>query len=136
MLYEVITLREMPRIDRIRQQYEHQYQQGRHHETHRCSAVQRCVGCGYECQRRDDHLIPRSHVITSYSIHYTNLYDGKVLITTVIYPTPPQSKLEQSKAVIKALVITSYSIHYTKLYEDDFDDDIPIAKIIRQQLDK
>ncbi len=29
---------------------------------------------------------------------------GKVLITTVIYPTPPQSKLEQSKAVIKALI--------------------------------
>ena len=29
---------------------------------------------------------------------------GKVLDTTVIYPTPPQSKIEESKAKLKALI--------------------------------
>ena len=88
------------------------------------------------CETSKRHNNPR--VITSYSIHYTKLYEnikdiiifnilvplGRVIITTVF-----------SYSGIKALtviyycgiqgwekdisfVITSYSIHYTKLYEE------------------
>ena len=66
-------------------------------------------------------------VITSYSIHYTKLYDFLFL-----FPAEPDMKLssvcihpkELSEfplpdlwLVENQLVITSYSIHYTKLYE-------------------
>ena len=52
-----------------------------------------------------------AHVITSYSIHYTKLYDimGTIVILLIF----------QISAI---LVITSYSIHYTKLYEKRFFD--------------
>ena len=45
-------------------------------------------------------------VITSYSIHYTKLYED-VLIAITYLPL--------------VYVITSYSIHYTKLYENIFE---------------
>ena len=58
-------------------------------------------------------------VITSYSIHYTKLYDGlhfsqpmEFMLSSRL-PTP--SLLNKSRAI--AIVITSYSIHYTKLYD-------------------
>ena len=67
-------------------------------------------------------------VITSYSIHYTKLYDRKVLesamgdLAKITGQKPVQCKARISVASFKvrdgvAIVITSYSIHYTKLYE-------------------
>ena len=64
-------------------------------------------------------------VITSYSIHYTKLYD--MCLGCVSKPDSPQEdnmseeeigNIEDIKDVEGLwLVITSYSIHYTKLYE-------------------
>ena len=63
----------------------------------------------------------RKNVITSYSIHYTKLYD------TILPLQAPQRPLRQlygsasparrAAESIGSPVITSYSIHYTKLYE-------------------
>ena len=66
----------------------------------------------------------RSLVITSYSIHYTKLYD-------ISWPSSASSQLISSSWTIARSweswiaparrplpsVITSYSIHYTKLYD-------------------
>ena len=67
-------------------------------------------------------------VITSYSIHYTKLYDdaafcGEYLraarelraagIDTEVYP-----EAVAGRYLYRRPVITSYSIHYTKLYDD------------------
>ena len=80
------------------------------------------------------------NVITSYSIHYTKLYEAKVLESAdklkvvcrggvgvdnidleaakkagvVVMNTPLANILSTAEHT----VITSYSIHYTKLYED------------------
>ena len=62
-------------------------------------------------------------VITSYSIHYTKLYEvpGKrVLEIGCGLGFGTQALAEAGCQVLAvALVITSYSIHYTKLYEGD-----------------
>ena len=55
-------------------------------------------------------------VITSYSIHYTKLYENTVSIRfglDIGSTTVKCVALDQDKVI----VITSYSIHYTKLYE-------------------
>ena len=53
-------------------------------------------------------LITEQDVITSYSIHYTKLYEKKLPFASVwIFTINRQNRC----------VITSYSIHYTKLYE-------------------
>ena len=59
----------------------------------------------------------KAGVITSYSIHYTKLYDVTIaepvgIICGIVPTTNPTST-----AIFKS-VITSYSIHYTKLYDD------------------
>ena len=76
-------------------------------------------------------------VITSYSIHYTKLYDGQLRdyegINKITIPLPPMliapstagagSEVSQFAIIVdtarklKMSVITSYSIHYTKLYD-------------------
>ena len=55
-------------------------------------------------------VIKRYSVITSYSIHYTKLYDmvGAIHLTHAAFTD-----------LVHESVITSYSIHYTKLYEMD-----------------
>ena len=78
-------------------------------------------------------------VITSYSIHYTKLYDlNFVAIIGVLVGLLLGLKIENRNNVIlwllgalfisylmgptpyyEAIVITSYSIHYTKLYENN-----------------
>ena len=69
----------------------------------------------------------RWSVITSYSIHYTKLYEGCRVDSLVSVDDRGQMVLPKElrdKAGIKGgdklaviRVITSYSIHYTKLYE-------------------
>ena len=65
---------------------------------------------------------PEPNVITSYSIHYTKLYDLflsawlKDLLKNMVDPVLPVWKFE-AKGCTEKPVITSYSIHYTKLYE-------------------
>ena len=53
--------------------------------------------------------------ITSYSIHYTKLYDG----TCDRLPTGKEAQKPSAVGQFESAssVITSYSIHYTKLYE-------------------
>ena len=51
-------------------------------------------------------------VITSYSIHYTKLYEN-------CHDTRLELRLNVCRAAHAYYVITSYSIHYTKLYEQD-----------------
>ena len=51
-------------------------------------------------------------VITSYSIHYTKLYE----VTSEVGP-PRGCNLDVIKEKANMIVITSYSIHYTKLYD-------------------
>ena len=84
-----------------------------------------------------------AHVITSYSIHYTKLYDSvfeNAQLGQVIGPYQANGAYNVAKvigftrdtinarhillqvpegkdAAVKATVITSYSIHYTKLYD-------------------
>ena len=61
------------------------------------------------------------YVITSYSIHYTKLYEIKSFPMATpggyspvdVYVNGAQS----ASGIISIIVITSYSIHYTKLYE-------------------
>ena len=66
-----------------------------------------------------DHVLHQGNVITSYSIHYTKLYDMK-RETSLPYKGPDGKiyavyfKLGEN---VDSGVITSYSIHYTKLYE-------------------
>ena len=50
-------------------------------------------------------------VITSYSIHYTKLYE------TFLQFFRRASSAMTVLDILKIIVITSYSIHYTKLYE-------------------
>ena len=52
------------------------------------------------------------HVITSYSIHYTKLYDLRLGAVRIQYSAAAADVLGYLQ-----LVITSYSIHYTKLYD-------------------
>ena len=76
-------------------------------------------------------------VITSYSIHYTKLYDfSKVIMTTIMTKAKGSTHPKLTKCfndfvqninrlasdsndsdLNKLDVITSYSIHYTKLYD-------------------
>ena len=59
----------------------------------------------------------RLFVITSYSIHYTKLYESKVIISHFsIYRACNHEKPLCLYPFI-VFVITSYSIHYTKLYD-------------------
>ena len=54
-------------------------------------------------------------VITSYSIHYTKLYD--ITIPPEMLAVIKKKVDEGFYSSTSELVITSYSIHYTKLYE-------------------
>ena len=64
-------------------------------------------------------------VITSYSIHYTKLYDqprvNAIWFTSrlpkVLSVFPPSPAVAPPAGIARS-VITSYSIHYTKLYEN------------------
>ena len=65
-------------------------------------------------------------VITSYSIHYTKLYEWAVfcmtgwmfsLLVAAAFPRTGIGLKRLSTARETRTVITSYSIHYTKLYE-------------------
>ena len=64
-----------------------------------------------------------SIVITSYSIHYTKLYEQSLVKVTEMVPffspVMPMTPVTSPRATVSFLtyVITSYSIHYTKLYE-------------------
>ena len=51
-------------------------------------------------------------VITSYSIHYTKLYEFQYSFTSDYYKNRMRIFLGDNEPVI-----TSYSIHYTKLYD-------------------
>ena len=78
--------------------------------------------------QRSNNLSP---VITSYSIHYTKLYDILVSVEAGLGVIAREAgvrafvrelgALNQALAAMAAevflVVITSYSIHYTKLYE-------------------
>ena len=64
------------------------------------------------------------YVITSYSIHYTKLYDPVAdgFYFTISYPGFTGEELIEELlyygiSAISLAVITSYSIHYTKLYD-------------------
>ena len=63
----------------------------------------------------------RELVITSYSIHYTKLYELPVGQLSDVVTTPfgfHLVEVEERRAQRDVpFVITSYSIHYTKLYE-------------------
>ena len=62
-------------------------------------------------------LISAIIVITSYSIHYTKLYERTS--RKVLFTQAGLRLVEQARRVLaEARVITSYSIHYTKLYDD------------------
>ena len=56
-------------------------------------------------------------VITSYSIHYTKLYDIITVVKLYRKITYHSSVIIQNAVCFH--VITSYSIHYTKLYDAD-----------------
>ena len=60
-------------------------------------------------------------VITSYSIHYTKLYDRILQQFVMLVGTPNLhhrwQEYRQGTRMIQTIVITSYSIHYTKLYD-------------------
>ena len=85
-----------------------------------------------------------NNVITSYSIHYTKLYEPRWVVDavalssaleeyvhtahplagilrTAICLTDPSPRMDEAARLsglsVDSLVITSYSIHYTKLYE-------------------
>ena len=78
--------------------------------------------------------IVSGHVITSYSIHYTKLYDdagGEPL-------SPGEWLLElyvEDDLIITG-VITSYSIHYTKLYERSATDPTKLHRPIEYHPDR
>ena len=69
----------------------------------------------------------RGHVITSYSIHYTKLYEGalglggRAVDLVAQHHVGEDGPLAQQEVVGAPVedvgVITSYSIHYTKLYD-------------------
>ena len=76
-------------------------------------------------------------VITSYSIHYTKLYDTRNLAGGIVhndaarklqfvhqlfveirgFPLPENAGGKVEMRFLRGIVITSYSIHYTKLYD-------------------
>ena len=58
----------------------------------------------------DTLVVRRARVITSYSIHYTKLYELGGNFTR-------DNSLSCQVGYNRFAVITSYSIHYTKLYE-------------------
>ena len=69
-------------------------------------------------------------VITSYSIHYTKLYDIKSNKSLIKHEIAQRTKHQLRRMpnleffiddTLEYIVITSYSIHYTKLYEGDPD---------------
>ena len=63
----------------------------------------------------------RRRVITSYSIHYTKLYEAKPTTRFVVpYLTLVGKLKEEALKLDVVYVITSYSIHYTKLYEGEW----------------
>ena len=61
-------------------------------------------------------------VITSYSIHYTKLYESN---DVCILRTDGTMQIYKKGA----FVITSYSIHYTKLYDSYADDKVDIREV-------
>ena len=67
---------------------------------------------------RDEYEAHINGVITSYSIHYTKLYELFTLFfgRTFCAGACPLGAI-QDLVVVKPIVITSYSIHYTKLYD-------------------
>ena len=81
----------------------------------RIADPQRVMACAH---RLEDAF----HVITSYSIHYTKLYDDGLRGTSrpwQLDPVPLFISGEEWSVIEAGLmhVITSYSIHYTKLYD-------------------
>ena len=76
--------------------------------------------------------LPAIPVITSYSIHYTKLYEEKTLLVgeldsmtgvkgREVFLGKANLAVNRSVALYnRLLVITSYSIHYTKLYDKIF----------------
>ena len=60
-------------------------------------------------------------VITSYSIHYTKLYDpvaDKIMVSTaLVLIVEHYNTILVTIPALTMIVITSYSIHYTKLYD-------------------
>ena len=74
-------------------------------------------------------------VITSYSIHYTKLYDEKYKDDILMFNNPRDafgislkrlgySQNTTDEKEINEAVITSYSIHYTKLYDSQASESI------------
>ena len=59
------------------------------------------------------------HVITSYSIHYTKLYDlNEYAVRNAFAVDMAMGGSSNTVLHMLAIVITSYSIHYTKLYDN------------------
>ena len=68
----------------------------------------------------------RENVITSYSIHYTKLYDFRSVFQCLHVFVELLTAMRW-RATANRYVITSYSIHYTKLYEVKHRRDTPVA---------
>ena len=75
-----------------------------------CGVLQGSRGMTYS-----GNVSPAGHVITSYSIHYTKLYDSST--TSRNSSSSPAESSAKLFTKLSGFVITSYSIHYTKLYE-------------------
>ena len=74
-------------------------------------------------------IVRNTLVITSYSIHYTKLYDIAVVdggaerqdsVRNALTVVPEEAEIILVHDAVRPFVsvITSYSIHYTKLYEN------------------
>ena len=107
MLYEVIT------IAASIQQVADEIAAGGHADQFPVDVFQ--TGSGTSTNMNANEVIARlaSLVITSYSIHYTKLYEDDQ--RRVLSRRPLD--LNESSGKIQTDVITSYSIHYTKLYD-------------------
>ena len=66
------------------------------------------AGIGFSLQ-----VVARNIGITSYSIHYTKLYE----LAPILSSSPFQPRVARPSSRSSVTVITSYSLHYTKLYE-------------------